>query len=108
MLVLGLVLLLLGLLAVVAAVFTSEPGTGGELLGFDVTTFGSFVLGLAAGAAILLGVSLMQRGTKRTVAHRRQRKELGRQNEQLLREQAVRDEKTVPIVDKRTHDDPPG
>lgn len=105
MLILGLVLLLLGVLVVLAALFVSEPGTGGELLGFDVATLSSFLLGLAAGAAILLGISLVQGGTRRGLAHRRERKELSRQNQQLLQEQAAREEKTVPVVDKRTRDD---
>ncbi len=106
MLVLGLLLLLLGVLAVVAAVFVSEPGTGGELLGIEVTTLGSFLAGWIAAAAILVGISLLGRGTQRNLAHRRERRELKRKNEQLAHEQARRDEKTVPLVD-RTTDEPP-
>ena len=108
MLIVGLILLLLGVLAVVAAVFVSEPGSGGELFGIEVTTLESFLVGLGASVAILVGASLMQRGTRRGLAHRHERKELGRRNQQLLEEQAVRDEKTVPVVDKRNEDDRPG
>jgi hypothetical protein len=104
---LGLALLLLGAVVVLAAVFVSKPGTGGELLGFEVTTLQTFLVGLAAGAALLWGFTLLRWGTRRTLAHRQERKELSRQNAQLMQEQAARDERTVPIVDKRTEDDRP-
>ena len=107
MVVLGLALLLFGAIAVLAAVFVSEPGTGGELLGFGVTTLQAFLVGLAAGAALLWGFTLLRWGTRRTLAHRQERKDLGRRNQQLLQEQAARDEKTVPVVDKRDEDDRP-
>jgi len=104
---LGLLLLLLGVLAVLAAVFVSEPGSGGQLLGFDVTTLGAFLIGWTSAAAILVGMSLAQRGTRRGLSLRRERKNLSRQNDQLLQQQAAREEKTVPVVDKRTRDDDP-
>ena len=44
---LGLALIILGGIAVLSAVFVSEPGIGGELLGFDVTTLESFFVGVA-------------------------------------------------------------
>ena len=56
MVILGLGLIILGGIAVLSALFVSEPGSGGELLGFNVTTLESFLVGVAAGAAILLGL----------------------------------------------------
>ena len=53
MVILGLGLIILGGIAVLSALFVSEPGSGGELLGFNVTTLESFLVGVAAGAAIL-------------------------------------------------------
>ncbi|QIK74623.1 hypothetical protein [Nocardioides piscis] len=76
MVILGMLLIMVGVIAILAALFVSEPGTGGELLGFDVTTFESFLVGVAAGAAILWGVSILKWGTKRGLAHRKERKEL--------------------------------
>ena len=49
MVILGLLLILVGGVAIASAVFVSEPGTGGELLGFEVTTIESFLVGVAAG-----------------------------------------------------------
>lgn len=91
---LGLALIILGGVAVLSAIFVSKdlPGGGGELLGFDVTTLESFLVGVAAGAAILWGFSILKWGTKRTLAHRRERKELTKLNEKLERVEAERRE----------------
>ena len=96
MVILGLGLIILGGIAVLSALFVSEPGSGGELLGFTVTTFESFLVGVAAGAAILWGFAILRWGTKRSLAHRKERKELTRLNEKLERVEAER----------RTDDDP--
>ena len=87
---LGLALIILGGIAVLSAIFVSEPGSGGELLGLDVTTLESFLVGVAAGAAILWGFSILKWGTKRGLAHRKERKELTRLNEKLDRVEAER------------------
>jgi hypothetical protein len=92
MVILGLGLMILGAIAVLSALFVSEPGTGGELLGFEVTTFESFLVGVAAGAAILWGFALLKWGTRRTLAHRKERKELTKLNEKLERVEAERRE----------------
>jgi hypothetical protein len=68
----------------------SEPGSGGELLGVDVTTLESFFVGVAAGAAILWGFSLLKWGTRRGLAHRKERKELTKLNAKLERVEAER------------------
>lgn len=90
MVILGLALMILGGIAVLSAVFVSQPGSGGELLGFDVTTLQSFLVGVAAGAAILWGFSILKWGTRRGIARRKEHKELSRLNEKLDRVEAER------------------
>lgn len=89
---LGLALMILGGIAVLSAVFVSKDlsGGGGELLGFNVTTLESFFVGVAAGAAILWGFAILKWGTKRGLAHRKERKELTKLNEKLERVEADR------------------
>jgi hypothetical protein len=89
---LGLALNILGGIAILSAIFVSEPGSGGELLGFDVTTLESFLVGVAAGAAILWGFTILKWGTRRGLAHRKERKELTKLNEKLERVEAERRE----------------
>ena len=50
----------------------------------------SFFVGVAAGAAILWGFSILKWGTKRSLAHRKERKELTELNEKLERVEAER------------------
>ena len=89
MVIIGLVLILIGGALIVAGLF-SEPGTGGDILGIDVTVTESFFVGVAAGAAIMLGFSILKWGTKRSLAHRRERKELTELNQKLERVEAER------------------
>ena len=90
MVILGLLLILVGGVAIASAVFVSKPGTGGQLLGFEVTTIESFLIGVAAGAAILWGFSILKWGTKRGLAQRKERKELNKLSERLDRAEAER------------------
>ena len=90
MVILGLGLMILGAIAVLSALFVSEPGTGGELMGVDVSTLDAFLVGVAAGAAILWGFAILKWGTRRSLAHRKERKELTRLNEKLERVEAER------------------
>ena len=71
MVILGLGLIILGGIACSPPSSSASPGSGGELLGFDVTTLESFLVGVAAGAAILWGFSILKWGTRRSLAHRR-------------------------------------
>lgn len=87
---LGLALIIIGGIAILSALFVSEPGSGGELMSFDVTTLESFLVGVAAGAAILWGFSILRWGTKRTLAHRKERKELTKLNQKLEQVEAER------------------
>jgi hypothetical protein len=93
MVILGLLLIIVGAGAIVAALF-SEPGTAGELLGFDITTLQAFLVGVAAGASILLGLWILKWGTKRTLTHRKERKELNKLSERLDRADADRNDDT--------------
>lgn len=84
--------MLLGAAAILFAFVATDPGTGGAYLGFDVTTLEVFLVGVAAGAALLWGFALLRWGTRRTLAHRRERKELTKLNEKLERVEAERRE----------------
>ena len=90
MVILGLALIILGGIAVLSAVFVSEPGNGGELLGFSVSTLEAFLIGVAAGAAILWGLCILMWGTGRSLAHRGERKEITEINQKLVRVEAER------------------
>lgn len=88
MVVLGFLLIILGALAILAGVFLNE-GTG-ELLGADMGSVGIFLVGVAAGALVLWGISILKWGTKRGLARRRENKELSRLSEKLDRVEADR------------------
>lgn len=70
MVALGILLIVLGALAVLAAVFISEGSA--ELLGIDLSALGIFLVGVAAGAAILWGFGILKYGTKRELQIRRE------------------------------------
>ncbi len=92
MVILGLLLILLGAVAILSAVFVSQ-GTA-ELLGIDMSSLQIFLVGVAAGAAVLWGYSLLKWGTKRGLAQRKERKEMGLLNEKLRRSESERHEET--------------
>ena len=96
MVILGLLLILAGGVAIASAIFVSERGTGGELLGFEVTTIESFLVGVAAGAAVLWGFSILKWGTKRGLAQRKERKELNKLSQRLDRAESDRRDDTTP------------
>ena len=83
MVILGLGLMIVGAAAILFAFVATDPGTGGAYLGFAVDTLQAFLIGVAAGAALLWGFAILKWGTKRELAHRRERKELTRLNEKL-------------------------
>ena len=85
----GLLLIIAGALAVVAAVFTAE-GTGVELLGVDITALGLYLIGLGSGAAILWGFGITKWGTKRSLRQRREAKQLSELSEKLDKHDAER------------------
>jgi hypothetical protein len=79
MLVLGLLLLLVGVLGLLAGIFTAR-GTA-ELLGLDVDAVALFLVGVACGVAILGGCSILTLGTKRSLRRRRERRRVSRSSE---------------------------
>jgi hypothetical protein len=85
----GLLLLIVGALAVVAGVFTAT-GTDVELLGFDVGPVGLYLIGLGSGLAIMWGLGLTKWGTKRSLRHRREARKLNELSEKLERQEAER------------------
>jgi len=95
MVILGLLLLAIGALAVVSAVFVSD-GTA-ELLGMDLSALAIFLIGLAAGVCILWGFTTLKFGTKRGLRQRREHRELAKLSEKLDRVEA----------DRRADDDNP-
>lgn len=97
MVVVGLLLMVLGAVAVVAAVFTAS-GTV-ELLGFDLSALALFFVGLGAGLAILWGFGFSKWGTKRTMRQRRETKKLNELSQQLeqrdRKEDAERNDRSI-------------
>jgi hypothetical protein len=81
MFVIGLLLILFGALAIVGALFASS-GTA-EFLGVDLSALGIFLVGLAAGVAILWGWTVSKFGVKRSLQHRRESKKLQELSEKL-------------------------
>jgi small-conductance mechanosensitive channel len=81
MFVVGLLLILFGALAILAAVF----GTSGSasFLGQDLSTLAIFLIGLAAGIAILWGYSISKFGVRRSLKHRRESKQLQELSDKL-------------------------
>ena len=93
MVILGILLIGLGALAIVAAVFTGDGSA--QLLGLDLTTLEIFLVGLGAGAAILWGLMILKYGTKRELRQRRERRrltELSQQLDQVDTERRAEDE----------------
>lgn len=98
MVILGMLLIILGAIAVLSAVFVSE-GTA-ELLGIDMSALSIFLVGVAAGAAILWGYAILKWGTRRGLAHRRERKEVTKLSAKLDEVEAERRAEHAP--DDRT------
>jgi hypothetical protein len=91
MLILGLVLIGAGAALIVAAVFTAEM-TGGqlEIIGIEVGAVTLFILGVAAGVAILWGFSIGRFGARRSLRQRRENDRLTQLSEKLDRVEAER------------------
>jgi membrane protein implicated in regulation of membrane protease activity len=91
MLLFGLILIVLGALAILAGVFgTGHDLDGATFLGLNVPTQVVFFLGLFAGVAILGGLWIAKFGTKRELRHRRDQKRLRELSEKLDRVDAER------------------
>ena len=89
MVILGLLLILLGALAI-AGVVVDVDSIRVELLGAEISAVALFLLGVASGVAILWGFGILKFGTKRSLRHRREQKELAELNQKLDRAEADR------------------
>jgi hypothetical protein len=78
MVVLGVLLIAGGSLAVAAALLSSSGSA--TFLGFDLGATTIFLLGLAAGVALLWGYSLTKLGARRSWRLRRENRQLREQN----------------------------
>lgn len=94
MVIVGLLFILLGVLAILSGVFLSEVSADNPdavaWLGIDISPMAFFLIGVASGAAAMAGISILKFGTKRSLAHRRERRELAALNEKLDRVEADR------------------
>ena len=88
MVILGLLLIGVGVIAILSAVFVSEGSA--ELLGLDLTALGIFLVGVGAGAAVLWGYSILRYGTRRELKARRERKQLNELSAKLERAESER------------------
>lgn len=88
MVVLGLILIAAGALGIVAAVFTAEGST--ELLGTDISALAMYLVGLGSGIAIWWGFTIGKFGTKRSLRHRREAKQLNELSEKLEKHEEER------------------
>ena len=88
MLILGLLLLLAGIGAILAALTTASGSA--ELLGADINAVALFLIGVASGLAILWGFSMMKFGTRRSLRHRRESRRLSKLSQKLERVEAER------------------
>ncbi|CUR60554.1 conserved exported hypothetical protein [metagenome] len=92
MVILGLLLLGIGVVAILAGVFTTDVDAAGQvtLLGVDVTPTSLFVIGVLAGAFVLWGLTVLKIGTKRELRMRREHRELSKLSEKLDRVESDR------------------
>ena len=97
MFVVGLLLILFGALAILAAFFSSDETA--VFLGWDLSALAIFLIGLAAGVAILWGYSFAKLGIKRTIQHRRESKQLQELSDKLDK---VDEDKRREVDDDRT------
>ena len=84
----GVVLAVLGGLAIAAAIFVSE-GTA-QILGVELNALAIFLTGVAAGAAVIWGFTLMKYGTKKALRERKDRKNIDELSLKLKEAEAER------------------
>jgi hypothetical protein len=106
MLAVGLILLALGVLALLAGLFTAGDHGDASLLGIHLGATSVFLVGVFAGVAILCGLSLSRYGTKRELRHRRERRRLAELSHKLDAVEAERARDRRPEDDGRTGDRP--
>lgn len=91
MVILGLVLIVLGALAILAGiVLTDVEGGHVEFLGIEMSAAALFLIGVVAGLAVLWGFGILKYGTKRELKQRKESKRLNKLNEKLNKVEAER------------------
>lgn len=92
MVLLGLLVILVGVVLILLGVFATDVSSLGQIdvLGIDVSTTTLFVLGIAAGAAVLWGITITRYGVKRGLKQRKENKKMGELSEKLDRAEAER------------------
>lgn len=88
MLILGLLLVLAGAIAIVVALFEASGDV--SVFGNDLTAATVFLFGVGAGVAILLGISVIKLGTRRSLQRRRESRELSELSAKLQKAEAER------------------
>jgi type VI protein secretion system component VasK len=84
MVIVGLILVVLGGLAIVCGLFTSGFDDGKlQFLSFDVSPAALFVIGVASAVAIWWGLWILKSGSKRSWARRKEQKRLEKLSSQL-------------------------
>jgi hypothetical protein len=86
--VLGLILMILGALAIIAAIGTADGAV--ELLGVDTSALALFLIGVGSGLAVWWGFGLTRWGTRRTLRQRRESRRLGELSDKLDQREAER------------------
>jgi hypothetical protein len=90
MLVFGLILIVLGVLALLAGLFTAGDTGDASLLGIHLGATTVFLVGVFAGVAVLWGFTITKFGTRRELQHRRDQRRLRELSEKLDRVDADR------------------
>ena len=102
MLILGLLLVVAGAAVIVAGLFTAEVSGGQiEIIGVEVGAVTLFVLGVAAGLAVLWGFTIGKFGARRSWRQRRENSRLEELSQKLDRVEAER--RKDPGDDKHDH-----
>ena len=93
MLALGLVLLVIGVLVLLAGIFTAGDAGTASLVGVHLGATAVFLLGVFSAAAILLGLWCAKLGTKRSIKHARDQRRLQHLSRKLDEIEAEREGK---------------
>ncbi len=110
MVIVGLVVLILGVLLLLAGIFTAgyeTEGDGGNasttahVIGIDVTLEVLFLLGAVAAVLVLVGLWLMKVGAKMGWKHRKEQQRLNELSEKLERAESDRRRKEDEELDGR-------
>lgn len=84
MLILGLILIVLGALAIVCGLFATEiDGTNLQFLGQDISPAALFLIGVGSAVAIWWGLWIFKAGSKRSWARRKEQKRLQELSQKL-------------------------